>query len=143
MQVKDVLINSPRDAVPLLNGYSCKKQEYFGIICLNGGRKTISRDLLFIGGASHCDIDEKVLFWKVARRQPSGVILFHNHPSGNPSPSDDDVCTTKQIFKALELLGIQLLDHVIITRYEYFSFLEHNMLPIADTQNCVKSWRLV
>ena len=132
MQVKDVLINSPRDAVPLLNGYSCKKQEYFGIICLNGGRKTISMDLLFIGGASHCDIDEKVLFWKVARRQP-----------GNPLPSDDDVCTTKQIFKGLELLGIQLLDHVIITRYEYFSFLEHDMLPIADTQNCVKSWRLV
>lgn len=129
MQVKDVLLSSPSDAIPLLKGYACKKQEYFGIICLNNGHKTISRDLLFIGGAGHCDIDKKVLFWKVARRQPSGVILFHNHPSGNTSPSDDDISTTRNISKGLELLGIQLLDHVIISRYDYFSFLEHDILP--------------
>lgn len=76
MQVKDVLITSPRDTVPLIKGYANKKQEYFGILCLNGEQKTISRDLLFVGGATSCKIDKTVLFWKIVKREPVGVILF-------------------------------------------------------------------
>lgn len=129
MQVKDVLITSPSDTIPLLKGYANKKQEHFGILCLNGGQKTISRDLLFVGGATFCKIDRKVLFWKIVKREPVGVILFHNHPSGNTSPSQEDVKTTREIFKGLKLLGIQLFDHVIISRNEYFPFLEHDILP--------------
>ena len=132
MQVKDVLITSPRDTIPLIKGYANKKQEYFGILCINGGQKTISRDLLFIGGATSCKIDKTVLFWKIVKREPVGVILFHNHPSANTSPSSEDIKTTREIFKGLKLLGIQLFDHVIIGRNDYFSFLEHDVLPKDD-----------
>lgn len=133
MQVKDIMITKPIEVIPLLKGYSCKRQEYFGIICLNSGNKTISRDLLFIGGASQCNIDKKVIFWKIAKRQPSGVILFHNHPSDDATPSTDDVSTTQVIFNGLNLLGIHLVDHVIISKHDYFSFGEHDMLPSRES----------
>ncbi len=129
MKVKDVFITSPKDTIPLLKGYANKKQEHFGIICVNAGRKTISRDLLFIGGVNFCQIDEKCLFWKIVKRQPVGVIIFHNHPGGNASPSTEDMTTTRKIFNGLKLLGIQLFDHVIVTKTDYFSFLEHDILP--------------
>lgn len=132
MQIKDVLIARPSDTIPLIKGYANKKQEHFGILCINGGQKTISRDLLFIGGATSCKIDKTVLFWKIVRREPVGVVLFHNHPSANTSPSPEDIETTREIFKGLKLLGIQLFDHVIIGKNNYFSFLEHDILPKDD-----------
>lgn len=132
MQVKDILITKPSDTIPLVKGYANKKQEHFGIICINGEQRTISRDLLFIGGASSCNIDKKILFWKVAKRQPIGVVLFHNHPSANTSPSVEDMETTRSIARGLSLLGIQLFDHVIIGKHDYFSFLEHDILPKDD-----------
>ena len=129
MQVKDALIANPSAVIPLLKGYANKRQEYFGVICLDASRRAISKDLLFIGGSNFCKIDKKVLFWKIAKRQAVGVVLFHNHPGGNTEPSVDDMETTQNIAKGLALLGIQLFDHVIVGKYNYFSFLEHDILP--------------
>lgn len=127
-QMKDLYVKSPRDVIPVIKKYSCKKQEYFGILCIDGGNKILSKQILFIGGSNKIFIDKKVVFWNILRKKPSGVILFHNHPSNNSSPSDEDVETTKDLKKGLDLLGLQLFDHVIITKYDYWSFLEHNML---------------
>ena len=56
------------------------------------------------------------------------MILFHNHPSGNTNPSEYDIKMTKDFEKGGELLGILVLDHIIIGKYDYFSFLEHDKM---------------
>ena len=129
MRVKNTLIVRPPAVIPLLKGYANKKQEHFGVICLDAGQRAISRDLLFIGGSNFCEIDKKVLFWKIVKRQAVGVILFHNHPGGRTEPSVDDMETTQNIARGLGLLGVQLFDHVIVGKNGYFSFLEHDILP--------------
>ena len=62
------------------------------------------------------------------------MILFHNHPSGNTSPSKEDIELTKDFEMGGKLLGIQVLDHIIIGRYNYFSFLEHEKMSKEESQ---------
>ncbi|MBU3849316.1 MAG: hypothetical protein IAA16_01985, partial [Candidatus Treponema excrementipullorum] len=57
------------------------------------------------------------------------LIVCHNHPSGNSTPSQDDIETTQRLTAAGTHLGIQILDHIIITKKDYYSFREHNMIP--------------
>lgn len=71
------------------------------------------------------------------------MIIFHNHPSGNTEPSIDDVKVTKTIESACELIGIQLLDHVIIGKYDYFSFVEHEMIGDKGKEKQVAEGRLM
>ena len=58
----------------------------------------------------------------------AGIILLHNHPSGNPDPSEEDIDITKQLVKAGEILGIEVLDHIIIANKRYFSFKEKGII---------------
>lgn len=121
-------IRSASDALALLAGYRFKRQEHFGVICLDSGYNVIAQKVLFKGGSSVCNVDLKVLFWEVCKKNACAVIIFHNHPSGNVQPSDYDIKTTSYINKGCNTLGIQLLDHVIIGKFQYFSFKEYNMI---------------
>ena len=62
------------------------------------------------------------------------MILFHNHPSGNTSPSLNDIELTEMFEKGGNLLGIQVLDHIIIGKYDYYSFLEHDKMNQKEKQ---------
>jgi DNA repair protein RadC len=62
------------------------------------------------------------------------MIMFHNHPSGNTNPSKYDIKLTKDFEMGGKLLGIQVLDHIIIGRYNYYSFLEHDKMSKEETQ---------
>jgi len=64
------------------------------------------------------------------RLNASGVILVHNHPSGNPTPSKEDKLLTKEITDAAFALDIRVLDHLIVGKDGYFSFMENNLLPV-------------
>lgn len=123
-----IRIENPAQTADLLSSYCNKKQEHFGVICVDGGMNVISRKELFKGGASKSTIYPHILFWEICKRNACGVILFHNHPSGNVLPSEDDIITTQKIEKGCELLGIQLLDHVIVSRNKYYSFKEHSLI---------------
>ena len=126
-------IHNPRDSVALLKSISKKRQEHFGIICLDGGMNVISKKVLFIGGESKALIDEKIIFWEACTKKATAIILFHNHPSGTDEPSFFDIDTTKKIEKACEVLGLHCLDHIIITKHSYFSFLEHNLMTKTES----------
>lgn len=69
------------------------------------------------------------MFRALLREAAAGVVFVHNHPSGEPSPSADDVALTERLRRAGELLGVKVLDHVVIGREGYFSFLDAGLLP--------------
>ena len=68
------------------------------------------------------------VFSEAIKEHASAVVLSHNHPSGSIQPSDDDVTTTLRLYQAANLLGISLVDHIIITRTGYYSFLENGVI---------------
>ena len=124
----DRQINNPSDAIPLLLKYAKSKVENFGVILLDADLNVIKVKRLFIGGYTSSIVDIRVLLYEAIKNRSISVILFHNHPSGNTSPSEDDIETTKRLKKALNICDIQLLDHVIISKEGYYSFALHNLV---------------
>ena len=129
-----IKILDPRDCVSLLCKYSRMKQEHFGVIFLNSQKEVIQTKCFFVGSDNICITYPKIIFWKACKLEASAMILFHNHPSGNTSPSLNDIELTEMFEKGGNLLGIQVLDHIIIGKYDYYSFLEHDNMNKVEKQ---------
>ena len=134
MKTKKITILNPQDCVSLLTKYSRMKQEHFGVIFLNSQKEVIQTKCFFIGSDNGCNIYPKIVFWKACKLEASAMILFHNHPSGNTNPSQKDIELTERFEKGGNLLGIQILDHIIISKYDYYSFLEHDKMNKKENQ---------
>ena len=80
------------------------------------------------GGINQSVVDLRILFKNALEHLATGIIIAHNHPSGNLKPSSEDLKITKQIAEAGKILNIQLLDHLIITQNSYLSFADENLL---------------
>lgn len=126
------IICCPFDCVSPLLRFGRMKQEHFGAIFLNSQKEVILIRDFFKGSDTICHVYAKHIFWHACKKETSYIILFHNHPSGNPDPSKYDIELTQKFEKGGELLGIQILDHIIISRYGYFSFLEHDLMSKED-----------
>lgn len=120
-----IKINQPSDLVPLINKYARKKQEHFGVIALNSQHEVVGQKCLFIGTDYRCAVSSRILFWYLCKKEAHTFVVFHNHPSGNTNPSSEDINTTYTLKKCGDLMEIKLLDHVIVGRYNYYSFLEN------------------
>lgn len=120
-----IKICSPCDCVNLLGKYKNKKTEHFGVIALNSQHEVVGQKCLFIGTDDRCDVSSRILFWYLCKKEARAFIVFHNHPSGNTNPSSYDINVTDKLKQCGELMGIELLDHVIVGRYNYYSFLEN------------------
>ena len=129
-----IRICHPQDCVTLLRKYWRMKQEHFGVIFLNSQREVIQTKCFFVGSDDICHVHPKLIFWKACKLEASSMILFHNHPSGNTSPSNEDIKLTEKFEKGGALLGIQVLDHIIIGKYDYYSFLEHEKMSKEESQ---------
>lgn len=101
-----------------------EKQEHFIAILLNNRNYLIKEETLTKGLLSSSIIDSREVFKPAIRNSASRIILVHNHPSGNPEPSQEDLYVTKRLMDSGELLGIKVLDHVIIGRDTYWSWKE-------------------
>ena len=123
-----IKILNPQNCVQLLCKYGKMKQEHFGVIFLNSQKEVIQTKCFFVGSDNICITYPKIIWWKACKLEASAMILFHNHPSGNTSPSDYDIKLTKKFGEGGSLLGIQVLDHIIISKYDYYSFLEHDKI---------------
>ena len=123
-----IKILNPQNCVSLLLRYSRMKQEHFGVIFLNSQREVIQTKCFFVGSDGICYVHPKLIWWKACKLKASAMILFHNHPSGNTNPSDYDIKLTNDFEMGGKLLGIQVLDQIIIGKYDYFSFLEHDLM---------------
>lgn len=129
-----IKILNPQDCVSLLSKYGRMKQEHFGVIFLNSQKEVIRTKCFFVGSDCFCQVHPKLIFWKACKLEASSMILFHNHPSGNTSPSDYDIKLTKDFEKGGELLGIKVLDHIIIGKYDYYSFLQNDLMSKKEKQ---------
>ncbi len=110
---------------PLLSDLS---HEEFWILFLNRSNKVINRMKLSQGGVSGTVTDVRMVMKKAIECLASGIIVCHNHPSGNLNPSESDTKITQKIKEAGSLMDIQLLDHLIISEKDYYSFADNGLL---------------
>jgi DNA repair protein RadC len=102
--------------------------EEFWILYLNNSNKVTYKGQLSKGGMTATIVDTRLVYKMAIEQNATGIILVHNHPSGALNPSDADIQMTKKIKKAGETLDIQVLDHLIITEKNYYSFLDEGIL---------------
>ncbi len=122
-------IMSSRDVVeslaPRLGTAACER---VFAIPVDARNRPLAEIVVAIGGPSSCPVAPADLFRRVLREAASGVIVAHNHPSGDATPSTEDLVFTSRLQQAGELLGLPLLDHVIIAQEAHFSFCEAGLL---------------
>ncbi len=129
-EVPDSLqIKSSRDVAdifqPLLSDLP---HEEFWILFLNRSNRVIARMRISQGGISGTVTDVRLIMKKAVEHLASGIIVCHNHPSGNLNPSEADSKITKKIKEAGEIMDIQLLDHLIISDKDYYSFADNGLI---------------
>ncbi len=129
-EISDIkVISGSNDAYSIFkNQMSDLRTEEFWAIFLNQRNKIIHTAKLTEGGISQSIVDVRVLFKTALDHFSTGIIVAHNHPSGNLKPSREDIDITQKIKEAGKILGIQLLDHLIITQNSYFSFSDDGIL---------------
>lgn len=110
------------DLFSRLNFIRHKKQEYFVCFSISSGGQIIARRVVTIGLLTMSLAHPREVFAGPLKDRAAAIIVAHNHPSGDPTPSDDDITTTQQLVAAGQLLGIPLKDHIIIAKQECFSF---------------------
>ena len=118
-------------------------QEIVTALLLNAKYEVIGREMISKGGIVSAHVEPCDVYRPAVKRGATGVILVHNHPSGDPTPSEDDITATRQIEKAGELIGVKLIDHVIIGRGRFVSIMNTNTIEsrgllnqkIAETNN--------
>ncbi|MFN8255347.1 MAG: DNA repair protein RadC [Bacteroidales bacterium] len=102
--------------------------EEFWIIYLNRSNKITGKEKISQGGISGTVIDNRIILKNALERLASGIIICHNHPSGNRQPSKQDLEITKKLSEAAKLFDINLLDHIIIANHDYLSFADEGLL---------------
>ena len=99
-------------------------EEHFCIFCLNNKNKIVGVHTISIGSLNTSIVHPREVFKAAMLNNASGIICLHNHPSGDPEPSREDIETTKRLVEAGEIMGIKVLDHVIIGEQGYLSMKE-------------------
>ncbi len=125
---KNIKIESTSDCVRFLNiiwdNNLFNIQEQFYVVFLDKYNSLISWTCLNTGSADECMIDVKLLLAMAITCLASKIIVSHNHPIGNPNPSDPDRVLTKKLNDDAKYLGLKLIDHVILSQFGHYSFME-------------------
>lgn len=105
------------------------RKEVFHVLCLNG-RNVLLRDLKIAeGSASACPVDPREVFAAALSSRATAIVLAHNHPSGDPEPSESDLALTRLLCSGAQLLNLGVLDHLVVGDGAYTSLLERNLMP--------------
>lgn len=122
-------ITSPEDIanifIPLLRD---EVKEQFVVVCLNSANKVIRYEVISVGNLNSSVVHPREIFKSAIEYSAASIILLHNHPSGNPEPSNEDITITKKIVEAGKLMDIPVYDHIIIAGKNYTSFVEKRLI---------------
>ena len=122
-------IQSAKNVFEILkNELGNKKKEYFKVLSLDSRNKLISVDDISIGTINANLVHPREVFKTAIQHLATSIIVIHNHPSGDPEPSEADLKITKRLIEAGKLIDINILDHVIITKTKFFSFKDKGIL---------------
>lgn len=116
------IIRTKEEALQELKEIVDKKQEYVIVMYLNARHELLRKETVAIGTLNAASIEPREILRFAVETPCAGFIVAHNHPSNDPAPSDDDISFTTRLQKAGEIMGILLLDHIIISSSNYFSF---------------------
>jgi DNA repair protein RadC len=119
-------INTPEDILPHIRHYADRKQEHFLCASINGANEVMNIRVVSIGLVNTTQVHPREVFADPLMDRASAVIVAHNHPSGDLTPSKSDISVTKRLISAGNILGIRFLDHVIFNKKSYHSFKEHD-----------------
>jgi len=121
-------VGSVKDVLLQVSYLREKTREHLVAIYLNARNELIFRKHIFIGTLNASLVHPRDIFAEALRQNAASIILVHNHPSGNAEPSQDDLEITKRLIASSKIMGIDILDHVIITKNQFFSFKEKNLI---------------
>jgi len=124
----DVKITRPEDILPLVSSLRGKRQEHFIAITLNGAGAVLGNRIITVGLLNHSLVHPREVFADAITDRAASIICVHNHPSGSLEPSQQDIAITAQLKEAGALLGINLIDHLIVTTGGHLSMRERGLL---------------
>ena|SRR5213594_251957 len=124
-----IQLRSPRDAAAyLLPPFGARPVEQFGLVLLDTKHRVLRTSVLAIGSLNTTVVQPREVFREATLGGAAAVVIFHNHPSGDPSPSPDDVELTRRLTAAGVVMGIDVVDHIILGDVRYWSFKEMGQL---------------
>jgi len=129
-KVKSVKIGCSSDLVAMVRPFfSCiNYQEEMKVVHLDHYLQVVGIQSISVGGQTSCIVDKRIIFGGALMSAATSIVLVHNHPSGNLSPSAQDKSMTKEMVEAGKLLDIKVIDHLILTEESYFSFSDEDII---------------
>lgn len=122
------VINCPRDIFMEVKHFANRQQEQMIIVVLNGAHEILNIFTATVGLVNRTLVHPREVFAEAISRRASAIAIAHNHPAGTTFPSEEDIKITQRIVKSGEILGIRVVDHIIFTTKDYYSFAEHSLL---------------
>ena len=120
--------SSPAQVSDTFQFMNKEPKEQFITLHLDGKNRIICMDVVSVGSLNQSIVDMRSVFQTACLSAAAAIICIHNHPSGDTTPSSEDISITRRLKEAGEIMGIRLLDHVIIGSGEYLSFVERGLL---------------
>lgn len=121
---KERIMSSERLARKMMLELSDQKQEHLVAIYLDTQNRIIEQRTIFIGSVRRSIAEPREILYYACKNMATSVIIIHNHPSGSPAPSENDLRFTEKMKRACDDIGIICLDHIIVGKYQYYSFRE-------------------
>ncbi len=125
---KAALLLTPQDVWQELKDIRDLKKEHFVVFYLDTRNQEIKREIISFGTLNANLVHPREVFEPAIKHSAAQIIVAHNHPSGDPEPSDEDIEITKRLVEAGKILGIELLDHVIVSKLSFGSLKERGLL---------------
>ena len=117
-------------AAYLLPQYGAAPVEQFGIVMLDTKHRVIRIKLVSIGSLDTTVVHPREVYKEAAAASAAAIVLFHNHPSGDPTPSSEDLGLTRRMIRAGDIMGIDVIDHLILSDQRYYSLVEAGSLAV-------------
>lgn len=108
-------------------------REMLVVLALNNQMEPLALEIVAVGGLNHCYIEPRDIYKMAVLNNASYIICFHNHPSGDCRPSREDRLITERLWKAGEILGITLVDHIVVGEDRFYSFRKEGKLIVQET----------
>ncbi len=124
------ILDSPKAIVDQLSDLRGKQKEYFMVLYLNARNQLIYKETISVGTLTASLVHPREVLEPAIKYFASSVILAHNHPSNNAEPSKEDILITENMVRAGKIIGIEVLDHLIITTHNYLSFRQKGMIYV-------------
>lgn len=121
---KTSILLSPKDVWERMEDIRCSKKEHFVVFYLDSRNQEIQREIISVGTLNASLIHPREVFEPAIKYYTSQIIISHNHPSGLAEPSEEDIAISKRLTEAGKILGIDIVDHIIVSKCEYKSMKE-------------------